>query len=173
MFKFIQRQGCLLSGLGIGLLGGVIGHFYTTYWLITLGVFVVFSAIKIFIEEYRSYRVMMRWLKANEGKRLLFYAGRRKRQKLVEDTIIPALSDQLLKVYYDGPSLAGDIPTDVVLELMKTFEWRFNQPVLAKVVNRSIRQIEIRSELGGFVGKNIGEEGLNKRISMKNKSLDN
>jgi hypothetical protein len=87
------------------------------------------------------------WRQQNNGKLIFFYATTKKIQEKIEKEIVPTLPTNCLKVYYNGPTLVGDIKQSVTMELINQYnQIKLNSPSIFKIVDNKIH-IETLSEL--------------------------
>lgn len=97
--------------------------------------------------KYKYIHELKLWRSQNNGRIIFFYPTKKDIQLEIEKQILPMLPKHILKVYYDGPSLVGDIKRSVIYELINQYkDIKVNSPAIFKVVNNKIH-IESLPEL--------------------------
>ena len=90
-------------------------------------------------------------MKNNRGKKVLFYASQKDIQKRIEQEFIPRQPNGLLKVYYDGPKIMGDIKRSIVIELMNQYkEIRPNHPTIIEIEEKDLKFYSLQDELDHY-----------------------
>lgn len=132
---------------------------------IVFGILIIAFFTKTGIENFKYIRELKLWRKQNNGRLIFFYPTKKDVQTEIEKNILPLLPKDILSVYYDGPTLVGDIKRSVVLELMNQHkEIKVNSPSIIKIDDEKIH-IAPLPELTDFnsnIDLNSIKEKLNK-----------
>jgi hypothetical protein len=148
------------------LLGGLLifwGYKNDGILRIILGAVIIVIFAKNGIDNFKYIRELKLWRAENNGRLIFFYPTKKDIQLAIEKNIVPILPKDVLKVYYDGPSLVGDIKRSVTIELMNQYkDIKVNSPSIFKIVDNKIH-IESLPELKDF---NLTKTDLS---SIKNK----
>ena len=103
---------------------------------VILGVLIIIVFSKSAIGNYKFIKELKIWKKENEGRIIFFYPTSKKIQERIQQEIIPLVPNDTLKVYYDGPSIVGDIKRPIIKDLMYQFkDLRVNSPSISKIIN--------------------------------------
>ena len=132
------------------LIGGIIVYWgYSKNGVVRfiIGALIILTFIKNAIENIKYVKEIKLWWKENEGQLIFFYPTSKKIQERIELEVIPYLPNDCLKVYYNGPSLVGDIKRSIIVDLMNQYKLiTVNSPSIFKIVNGRL-YIESLSEL--------------------------
>jgi hypothetical protein len=94
----------------------------------------------LIIRKFNYIRELNQWIKRNNGRYVLFYPTKKKKQLEIEKELLPLLPADILKVYYDGPDLVGDMKRSVIIELIRQHkDIKIHSTCLFKIVDNSIR----------------------------------
>lgn len=106
---------------------------------IILGSAIILIALKVSINDHQYLKDIESWKARNQNKLVFFYPASKRVQRKIEENIIPLLPNNTLKVFYEGPTLVGDIDRTVLKQLMLDFKQiDVNSPSIFKIKGDSI-----------------------------------
>lgn len=145
-----EYKGIIWTTLITFLLGGMLivwGYKDDGFLRIIFGVLIIIIFAKNGIDNFRYIRELKLWRIQNNGRLIFFYPTKKDAQLAIEKNILPMLPEDVLKVYYEGPSLVGDVKRSVIIELMNQYgDIKVNSPSIFKIVDNKIH-IESLPEL--------------------------
>lgn len=106
---------------------------------IVFGVLIIAMFAGYGILQFNYIRELNQWIKRNNGRLVFFYPTKKEKQLEIEKQLLPLLPADILKVYYEGPNLVGDIKRSVIIELMKQYkDIKVHSPCVFKIVDNNI-----------------------------------
>ncbi len=106
---------------------------------IILGILIIVIFTKNGIYNLKYILELRKWKTQNNRKLIFFYPTRKDLQVEIEKKIVPLLPKDTLKVYYEGPSLVGDIKRSIIKDLMNQYtEIEVNSPSIFKFIDNKI-----------------------------------
>ncbi|WP_299114408.1 hypothetical protein [uncultured Winogradskyella sp.] len=170
-----KYQSIIKSNLiGILIAGGIFywGFANDGYTRMGIGILILFAVIKSGIDNFNYAIELENWIKANQGKLVLFYPTKKTIQQKIKTDFIPKIPYEIMEVYYDGPKLVGDVKHSIVFEIMKwNSNIRIHQPAILKIVNESV-VMEKLDELKTIENTDLDYQVLLKKIEKVEKGTN-
>ena len=151
MKRFLKNLGGLSFWIVLGSVLFIWGRNDDGFWRILFGLFFLTLAFAGFVHQLKHFLALKRWMRNNRGKKVLFYASQKDIQKRIEKEFIPRLSSGILKVYYDGPKIIGDIKRSIVIELMNQYkEIRPNHSTIIEIEEKELKFYSLQDEMDQY-----------------------
>ncbi|MDX2362005.1 MAG: hypothetical protein QNK23_14440 [Crocinitomicaceae bacterium] len=153
-----------LIGLAIAVALFCWGYVNEGYIRMILGGLIALAMIKSGIGNYNYIVELNNWIKKNQNALIIFYPTTKEIQEKIKDEFIPNIPFEFQEVFYDGPTLVGDIKKSIVKELMnRNNQIKVNEPSALKIIADKI-EIEPLAELMKIKETKIDYNNLIRRI---------
>jgi hypothetical protein len=129
----------VLYGVALGVALIVWGYANDGIIRIVSGIIIILVSFNFALDSFECSRKIKLWKTENSGRIIFFYPAKKQVQQEIEKHIVPLLPKDVLSVYYDGPTLVGDIETEMIRMLRYNFdEIKINSPSVFKIVEDQI-----------------------------------
>ena len=160
-----------LTGLILATALSLWGYVHGGYIRMIIGSLMALVIIKSGIDNYNYIVELNNWIKKNQNELIVFYPTRKEIQESIKSEFLPKIPFKFKEVFYDGPTLVGDIKRSIVIELMnRSDKIRVNEPSIIKIVKDKV-EVESLTELMQINKSKINYDSLLKRIERWNECV--
>lgn len=139
----MEKLFLIIKSYSIGILIGFAllywGYSNDGYIRMIIGMFILFSIIKLIINDFKYALELDKWMKKNQNSLILFYPSKKPIQDLIKAEFIPKIPFPVMEVYYDGPKLVGNIKRSIVREIIGwNKDIKIHEPSILKIKNKEV-----------------------------------